>query len=661
MPYLYNLDQDTQMQGQLPLPLPAKDVRIGRSDSETPQDLEVNGLGIALDHAIISPGDGATGRVLATLPGAVCYVNGKKTSEGATPVALCHGDRIVLGSCTMVFLYIDPASLLDLSLIDELCSYWDALEEIFAGPKDQWRANSVSGGASPTLGRKDSSDVMDDFDRMVAPAQTLEVHDFQLALTRVQRDVLQANAIGRQIGLAFEAHLGVGPLPVGMDALLAPKSEVLGMIPPAPMAFRVLATFEHLNDANANRALSTLSMGSMASFDATPFASRVVLMDCPCDEFAEISTNMITAYGDVAGVARGLLQASAGAASPTSPSGGLMKKATSFYGHVFRGLDVDGSGTISYAELKEGMKNMEIDITEAEMSAHFAASGSEELDEESIKQLLSRHLKLKLGAILESVYDPDAFALFLRDDLELTAQQCGHSGGARAAGRLAMSLAGGGCAAPTGRAAEAKAVLLEEAVLAASREVERLSARRQSVAARRAALESGAPPGLTPATAQATMAQAMAPATAQATAPGAPTAPGGGSDDGGASPPMMAAVSMEPVNHGGDTLHEGWMRRKASTMPYNWTKLWFVLKTNSLMMYDRPNGNLKEFLDLNAGIVISPDGVANRFAITASVRKEITVEAPSGAELEAWLGKLKAEGGRQIRRRSAADAAEGLN
>ena len=40
-PYLYNLDQDPQMQGQLPLPLPSKLITIGRSDSDSPQDLEV--------------------------------------------------------------------------------------------------------------------------------------------------------------------------------------------------------------------------------------------------------------------------------------------------------------------------------------------------------------------------------------------------------------------------------------------------------------------------------------------------------------------------------------------------------------------------------------------------------------------------------------------
>jgi hypothetical protein len=43
-PYLYNLDQDPQMQGKLPLLLPSRDVRIGRSDSELTQDLQVGWL-----------------------------------------------------------------------------------------------------------------------------------------------------------------------------------------------------------------------------------------------------------------------------------------------------------------------------------------------------------------------------------------------------------------------------------------------------------------------------------------------------------------------------------------------------------------------------------------------------------------------------------------
>jgi hypothetical protein len=151
-PYLYNLDQDPQMQGQLGLPLPAgKTICIGRSDAERPQvtrpllarwcspcppapvsqDLEINGLGIAREHATIGRGPGGT-RVLTSLPGGVCYHNGNLVGDGLG-VTLEHRDRVVLGACTMVFVVVEPQAVLGAQLVDELCTYSDALEELFAG------------------------------------------------------------------------------------------------------------------------------------------------------------------------------------------------------------------------------------------------------------------------------------------------------------------------------------------------------------------------------------------------------------------------------------------------------------------------------------------------------------------------------------------------
>lgn len=38
----------------------------------------------------------------------------------------------MLGACTMVFVMVDPTVVLD-KLVDEICTYSDALEELFAG------------------------------------------------------------------------------------------------------------------------------------------------------------------------------------------------------------------------------------------------------------------------------------------------------------------------------------------------------------------------------------------------------------------------------------------------------------------------------------------------------------------------------------------------
>ena len=67
------------MQGKLPLYLPATEIRIGRSDSSVSQDLELNGLGIAREHAVIRVPKGKTSecRALESFPGATTYINGR--------------------------------------------------------------------------------------------------------------------------------------------------------------------------------------------------------------------------------------------------------------------------------------------------------------------------------------------------------------------------------------------------------------------------------------------------------------------------------------------------------------------------------------------------------------------------------------------------------
>jgi hypothetical protein len=95
------------------------------------QDLEINGLGIAREHATITAGLTEGSRFLTALIGGVTYHNGNQIKDGTT-INLEHRDRVVLGACTMVFVMVDPTLVLD-RLVDEICSYSDALEELFAG------------------------------------------------------------------------------------------------------------------------------------------------------------------------------------------------------------------------------------------------------------------------------------------------------------------------------------------------------------------------------------------------------------------------------------------------------------------------------------------------------------------------------------------------
>jgi len=96
------------------------------------QDLEINGLGIAREHATITAGLTEGSRLLTALNGGVSYHNGNQVGDGAA-VNLEHRDRVVLGACTMVFVMVDPTVVLVDKLVDEICTYSDALEELFAG------------------------------------------------------------------------------------------------------------------------------------------------------------------------------------------------------------------------------------------------------------------------------------------------------------------------------------------------------------------------------------------------------------------------------------------------------------------------------------------------------------------------------------------------
>jgi hypothetical protein len=419
---------------------------------------------------------------------------------------------------------------------------------------------------------------------------------------------------------------------------------LFGHAPAAPRAFVVKAFFEHIDKSG----------------DASETSSRVELLCVSSSAFADVSMAMITAYGDVTRVGRDLLLESSDGQS----------RARSFYGAVFKGLDADGSGTIDYRELKDGLARMELRVSAGELEAHFFASGTDELDSASVTRLLKRymctrlpfsdcpamtclfgscrHLKIKLGEILEAVYDPDAFALWLRDDLESSRGLTGNQTAEACHDSLAGLL--------PARSAEDTVAALTAAVAAAAAEVSLLAAKRASVRARLAALAGGhvASSAARGASAEASGRSGGDPAVQLHASTMAKHA-AALADDGGA----RVGVSMAPVDGStGGALLEGWLKRKAGSVPYSYQKQYLVLKAGALLLFDKPGGPLKEHLDLNAGLVLSPNDGLHRFSLTAAVRKEVHFEAPSAEQQDKWLDQLMAESGRQLRRRNLAGKLE---
>jgi hypothetical protein len=193
--------------------------------------------------------------------------------------------------------------------------------------------------------------------------------NFQKSLAWVQKDVLQANTLAKEIGLCFEAHLMLGPLPMGHNTLNISKSreQLFGFAPYAPHSFVVKGFFEY-----------TSKEGSSGT------SSRVELLSTSSQVFADVSMSMITAYGDITSIGRDLLLKD----NQQIIQG--LSRAQSFYGAVFKGLDADGNGSIDYQELKHGLARMEIYVPDAELQAHFLAHGTAELDVTSVKRLLKR-------------------------------------------------------------------------------------------------------------------------------------------------------------------------------------------------------------------------------------------------------------------------------
>jgi len=494
LPYLYNLDQDPQMQGQLPLLLPqGSEVRIGRSDSSLRNHLEINGLGIAREHCAIrsvaasSSGAAAAAaaaaegggqdeearadevRCLETFEGASVFVNGRAAlansagkggggGGGGGGTLLRHGDRVVLGSCTMVFIFVVPRRVLDVSLLDQLCTYWDALQEVFSSgaetsPK---RSKHLKASTSRGLGGEGKlrtltpvsemresgefnllTDDEDDDDDDGENGDGGDEAMFRQKLARVSKDVIQVNTIGKEVGLVFEAHVAVGPLPINTthDSDLDPldnTSDLLGIIPIAHVQFRVKCWFElqHqqegeegeeeaangggggeglVEEVSSQAALTRLmegvgveedsvgggggrgSSGTDADEDGGDGDGKgrvVVLVDCAYEDFAEVSMRLITAYGGVVHVARDLLstitlleheQTSSSSSSSGGSGGGSSPESSGFFcttGNLSQQGRKESSSSLTFSDLKDAMAAMELEVAEAELRAHFKAYGS---------------------------------------------------------------------------------------------------------------------------------------------------------------------------------------------------------------------------------------------------------------------------------------------
>eukprot|EP01114_Cavostelium_apophysatum_P016487 TRINITY_DN4700_c0_g1_i4.p1 TRINITY_DN4700_c0_g1~~TRINITY_DN4700_c0_g1_i4.p1 ORF type:complete len:1712 (-),score=613.88 TRINITY_DN4700_c0_g1_i4:86-5185(-) len=98
LPHFINLNEDPLMSESLLYYLREGITRIGRSDTEVTQDIQLNGLSIAKEHCVVENKDGVVTIIPVIAPGSAppaIFVNGSQITE---PHRLTSGCRVVLGN-----------------------------------------------------------------------------------------------------------------------------------------------------------------------------------------------------------------------------------------------------------------------------------------------------------------------------------------------------------------------------------------------------------------------------------------------------------------------------------------------------------------------------------------------------------------------------------
>ena len=140
-----------------------------------------------------------------------------------------------------------------------------------------------------------------------------------------------------------------------------------------------------------------------------------------------------------------------------------------------------------------------------------------------------------------------------------------------------------------------------------------------------------------------------------------------------------ASIFNVDEKYAGETLMQGWLKKKGHFNSMSWQKRWFVLKEKgshrrpstffcpctscrsdiilcffcpALCYYTHPGGSRKGFIDLEPGINIVPSLDRLKFSIVASVHKEFEIQAETDESLEEWCNKLKGIASDVVRRRS---------
>jgi len=102
IPYIVNLHEDPQLSECVMYVFKKGVTRIGRKNTEVPQDVNLSGLNIVQEHALVTNADGKV--TIEALNKSKTFVNGDLVTK---PTDLHTGDRVILGN-NFVFRYTNP-------------------------------------------------------------------------------------------------------------------------------------------------------------------------------------------------------------------------------------------------------------------------------------------------------------------------------------------------------------------------------------------------------------------------------------------------------------------------------------------------------------------------------------------------------------------------
>lgn len=375
---------------------------IGRSGGEEENEFELDGMGIQEKHCEITVTQGskkteqAQATIVAASKGAQTTLNGVVIAE-EEPVALQHMDRVVLGPCRMLCLYLT--------------------HPLTAEERNAWTYTKTF--------REFTSSGAVDQSELMSPAR-LELVD---KLNEIAQNLAQANIIASEMctTLSFKSqvqmgHEGLSKIETTVDDMLSRND--FRVIISCVAGTKTLKSVEHLGKvASHSKSMEGGAMGAALSAEAALEGDADAhaklhghevggnwknreLFEMEAEDFGDLLAGLKATHSNLQSLTGGLADASEG-----NNIENMVKK-------IFDGIDMDGSGVIDREELaaaiirfdrnhdpqfldrvleEENLVDMEVDMTYPQFEEFLIRFLQHQFYENLETYVTNKQLFLRLG------------------------------------------------------------------------------------------------------------------------------------------------------------------------------------------------------------------------------------------------------------------------